>query len=337
MLPLPPFAYHRPRDLEEAVALLSELGPDAKLIAGGTDLLPNMKHGLLAPKHLIALDAISDLDRVEVLDDGSLSIGALTRLSDLAVHPTIRVLIPVLAEAAAEVASPQIRNMGTIGGNVCLDTRCVYYNQTQFWRSALGFCLKKDGDTCHVVKGGKQCVAACVGDTVPALIVLGAAARVLGPEGMRAVPLEALYTTPGSDHLKLARNEVIVRFEVPRPGERLRSGFFKLRLRRSIDFSSFSIAAALRLDGRTIQDLKLAAVALNSKPRVLNAEKLGVLGQDLTKEVMSHIGEQFQRRATPLDNINVDSQWRKEVIAVLVRRLLERVSAVGAQTASVSS
>lgn len=336
MLPLPPFQYHRPSRLDEALALLSAHGEEAKLIAGGTDLLPNMKHGLLAPKHLIALDGVAGLDAVQVLEDGTLRIGALIRLSALAAHPQVQAQSPALAEAASNVASPQIRNMGTLGGNICLDTRCVYYNQTQFWRSSLGFCLKKDGDACHVVKGGKQCVAACVGDTIPALIVLGARAHIAGPGGERVELIEALYTTPGNDHLKLQSNELITHVELPRPADSLRSGFFKLRLRKSIDFSSFSIAATLQLDGSVVQDLTLAAVALNSKPRVLRAEKLGIVGEQMTPELIAKLGEQFQRRAAPLSNINVDSQWRKAVIPVLVRRLLARLAGALEPTVGIS-
>ncbi|NNF38299.1 MAG: 4-hydroxybenzoyl-CoA reductase, partial [Gemmatimonadetes bacterium] len=164
MLRLPAYRYHAPRRLSDALELLARFGAEARVVAGGTDLIPNMKHGLFEPAHLIGLSRVDELHGIEV-SDGWLTIGAAETLSSIASHPAVVASTPALAEAARHVAGPQIRNRATIGGNLCLDTRCTYYNQTEFWREALGYCLKKDGDTCHVTRVGKKCVAAHSADT----------------------------------------------------------------------------------------------------------------------------------------------------------------------------
>ena len=175
MLMLPPYRYHRPASIDEAVALLAEHAGDVMPVAGGTDLIPNMKHRLFEPGHLVALKGIEELKGIRE-EDGWVRIGATETLSNVAADPTLRRRYPALAEAAGNVAGPQLRNMGTLGGNLCLDTRCTYYNQTAFWRDALGYCLKKDGTVCHVTRTGKKCVAAHSADTPPVLMVLDAVA-----------------------------------------------------------------------------------------------------------------------------------------------------------------
>src|SRR5438094_10628216 len=176
MLTLPPFEYHAPKTLDEAVTLLATHAGDVRVVAGGTDLIPNMKHRLFTPGHLVGLKSISDLAFVRE-EPGALRLGAMLTIAELARNERVRALFPSLSQAAEQIAGPQLREMGTLGGNICLDTRCVYYNQTYFWRKALGFCLKKDGTVCHVVKAGKKCVAAASNDTAPVLMTLGARVR----------------------------------------------------------------------------------------------------------------------------------------------------------------
>src|SRR6185369_13671175 len=189
------FDYHRPRTLDEALGLLSSLGPKAQLIAGGTDVLPNMKQGLFEPEHVVSIARLEELRGISLSSDGSaLLAGAGMKLHEIAESLLVQRMAPALAEAAGAVGGPHHRAMGTLGGNICLDTRCRYYNQTYFWRKALGFCLKKDGTVCHVVRGGSKCVAAASNDSAPALIALEAEIELLGPKGERRVPAADFYT-----------------------------------------------------------------------------------------------------------------------------------------------
>jgi 4-hydroxybenzoyl-CoA reductase subunit beta len=186
MLPLPGFELHAPASIESAVELFARHGEHAAIIAGGTDLVPGMKLGLRSPKHLVSLSKVPGLDVIERTDD-AIIIGAMTKLEAIARDPLVREHATALAEAAASVGGPHHRSMGTLGGNVCLDTRCRYYNQSHFWREALGFCIKKDGDVCHVVDGGRRCVATASNDTAGALVALGARISLVGPAAPRAL------------------------------------------------------------------------------------------------------------------------------------------------------
>src|SRR5580698_5687710 len=198
MLPLPIFDFHRPRTLEEAIRLLADLGPKAQIIAGGTDVLPNMKQGLFEPEHVVSVARLEELRGIALVDGGSaIAIGAGMKLAEIAGSLLVQRTAPALAEAAGLVGGPHHRAMGTLGGNICLDTRCRYYNQTYFWRKSLGYCLKKDGTVCHVVKGGAKCVAAASNDSAPALIALEAELLLLGPKGERTVPALDFYTADG--------------------------------------------------------------------------------------------------------------------------------------------
>src|SRR4051812_23588328 len=194
MLTLPPFQLHSPKSVAEAVALLGAHGAKAKLIAGGTDLVPNMKHRLFTPEHVIGLSEVSELKSLGERG-GALVIGAMVTITDLARDERVQAIFPSLSKAAAQIAGPQLREMGTVGGNLALDTRCVYYNQTHFWRKALGYCLKKDGTVCHVVKGGQKCVAAASNDTAPVLMTLEAGLDVIGPNTRPEIPTCHLFTS----------------------------------------------------------------------------------------------------------------------------------------------
>jgi 4-hydroxybenzoyl-CoA reductase subunit beta len=228
MLRLHEYAYHRPTSLAEAAAFLREHA-DALPIAGGTDLMPNMKHRLFTPRHLVALRGVAELHGVTVVnaagqavaedapDAVAVVIGACTTLSQLARHPLVRARFPALARAAGQVAGPQIRNQGTVGGNLCLDTRCTYYNQSFFWRQALGFCLKKDGDVCHVTRTGRKCVAAHSADTPPVLMTLGAVADLVSADGERTVPVEQFFVADGEWNTVRRRDELVARIRVPLP------------------------------------------------------------------------------------------------------------------------
>ena len=309
--------------------LVDRYGDDAMYVAGGTDLVPNMKHRLFTPGHLVALKGIGDLKGIEVKGD-HLDIGAGETLSSVAAHPEVRKRFSSLADAAGHVAGPQLRNAGTIGGNVCLDTRCTYYNQTEFWRKALGYCLKKDGTVCHVTKVGKKCVAAHSADTPPALITLDGEVEVRGPGGVRTVSVSDFFVPDGIWNARREPGEIVTRIRVPLPedGEgdegELRTGYAKLRQRDSIDFPLLTVAVAgwIAPDGR-VRKLRGVVTALGSRPRELTGWDEIAEGELLGDEVVEALAQRAHKQCRPLDNIIVDPDWRRAMVPVYVRRALE--------------
>ena len=323
MLRLPSYAYHRPRVLAEALGLLAEHGEAAMPIAGGTDLIPNMKHGLFAPAHLVALKGVAELHGIEERD-GELVIGAGETLAGVAAHPLVRAWAPSLAEAAGQVAGPQLRNAGTMGGNLCLDTRCTYYNQTRFWRKSLGFCLKKDGEVCHVTKVGKKCVAAHSADTPPVLMTLGAHVDLASAEGERTLPVEDFFVADGIWNSVRRPGELVVRIRVPRARPGSRAAFRKLRQRAAIDFPLLNVAAAADLDGDgAVTELRMVVSALGSRPRAISGLEKIAAGRRLTDEVIDAVAERAFQQCHPLTNIVLDPEWRRAMVPVYVRRTLE--------------
>lgn len=321
MLRLPPFAYHRPTTLDDALALLSEHAGDVMPIAGGTDLIPNMKHRLFEPGHLVALKQVDELHGIEV-DGDHIRIGAAETLHDVSTHPLVLRHLPSLAQAAGNVAGPQLRNMGTIGGNLCLDTRCTYYNQTPFWRQALGYCLKKDGDVCHVTKVGRKCVAAHSADTPPVLWTLGAAVDLAGPRGRRSVPVAEYFIADGIWNSVREHDEIVVAVRVPLPGPGLRTAFRKLRQRNAIDFPLLNVAVAAELEDDVVQDMRVVVSALGSRPRAITGLADIAAGRSLSDDVIEAVAQRAFQQCHPLTNIIVDSDWRRAMVAVEVRRAL---------------
>lgn len=321
MLTLPPFQYHSPKTVEEAVALLSAFGSEAKVIAGGTDLVPNMKHRLFTPAHLIGLRSIEGLDYIRERD-GIMRIGAMTTIATIAKSALVSQKISSLAKAANQIAGPQIREMGTLGGNLCLDTRCVYYNQTYFWRQALGFCLKKDGTVCHVVKAGRRCVAAASNDTAPVLMTLNAMVRLIGPQGVRDVPINQFYVPDGIVNSVLAPNELLVEVAVPIPEAGTILGYEKLRIRAAIDYPALTIALSARLQSkRKLQSIQLVVSALGARPHTVRQLE-GFRGSELNALLAAAIAQVAYKQCHPLTNINVDPTWRRQLLQVLIRRAL---------------
>ncbi len=322
MLRLPPFRYHRPRTVDEAVGLLDRWGSRALPVSGGTDLIPNMKHRLFTPDHLVALRQIPGM-RGFRRDGSALVIGGAESLASVARHPEVRRRFPSLASSAGQVAGPQLRNMGTLGGNICLDTRCTYYNQTEFWRDALGYCLKKDGDVCHVTRVGKKCVAAHSADTPPVLMTLGATVELAGPEGRREVGLNDFFLADGIWNSRRKPGEIVTRVRIPFPSRDSRAAYTKLRQRRSIDFPLLSVAvsADFQRSGRVCQIMGVVT-ALGARPRLLTGWARIALGRTLTTEVIEALAERAHRQCHPLENAIVDADWRRAMVPVQVRLAL---------------
>jgi 4-hydroxybenzoyl-CoA reductase subunit beta len=324
MLPLPPFSLHAPASIDEALALLARHGPDAALIAGGTDLLPNMKQGLTAPRHVVSLANVGALRGVTREGD-TLRIGAMTTLETIAASPMVREHARALAEAARAVAGPHHRRMGTLGGNLCLDTRCRYYNQTYFWREALGHCLKKDGTVCHVVAGGQRCVAAASNDTAPAAIALDGEIAIVGPNGARTTPVRGFYTADGVKNTRLEPGEIVTSLSVPIvPGRT--SAYEKLRRRGAIDFPLLGVAVRADVDAGVVRAFELVVSALAAKPRPVGKAAALALGKRLADVPFDAVGETARKECNPLPNVDGDVLWRREMIPVLVKRAAARLA-----------
>jgi 4-hydroxybenzoyl-CoA reductase subunit beta len=329
MLRLPRFEYHHATSLGDALALLAQHRGDARVIAGGTDLVPNMKHGLQGAAHLVGLGGLRELDFIREEAGGALAIGALTPLQRIADSSVVRARAPSLAEACGQVAGPQLRRMGTLGGNVCLDTRCVWYNQTYFWRRALGYCLKKDGTLCHVVAGGRRCVAAASNDSAPVLISLGARVTLASPAGTREVAMAEFYVADGITNTVRGEDEVLTHVWIPAPAAGLRTAFEKLRIRKAIDFPILNVAAAVDVGGDgTVRDIALVVSALAARPAQVKGARAAV-GRRLDDATIAAVAERAHKQCHPLTNINVDPDWRREMVPVLTRRALRRIAAAG--------
>ncbi len=321
MMTLPPLEVLRPESVQDAVEAL-RAHPGARVLAGGTDLVPNLKYGMYETRHLVALRGLSNELRY-VREAGDLRLGALCTIDELAQSDLLKARAPALAEACGQIAGPQLRRMGTLGGNLCLDTRCVYINQSYFWRSALGFCLKKDGTLCHVVAGGKRCVAAASNDTAPVLLALDASVRIVSPRGERVVPLREFYLADGLHNTILEPDELLVEVRIPPAAFGKRQAFLKLRTRAAIDFPALNLAVALETEASAVKSISLAVGALAARPVLIKGLD-DLLGRPADARFAEELGRRAQKQCKPLTNISVDPDWRRDILPVLVRRLVLR-------------
>lgn len=308
--------------LDAALAALSDHGSDAQLVAGGTDLVPSMKQGLFSPRVLIDLKGLRELDFIRFDRERGLEIGALSTISALAASPAIAREFPVLHEAAKTVASPLLRNMGTLGGNLCLDTRCLYYNQSEFWRGSLGGCIKKDGTVCHVAPGSATCWAAFSGDTAPALLALEATVELASPRGHREIPLAELFVNDGLVRLTKAADEIVTMVRVPAANAGWSGTYRKLRIRQSIDYPLAGVAVVMRkqADG-TCAGARIGLTAVNPAPKlVAAAERL--IGQSYDAALVEDVARQAIRVGKPLKTSASSMEYRRQMIQVFVRRAL---------------
>lgn len=330
MLRLNRFRYHRPTSAAEALALLADYGTEAMLMAGGTDVLPNIKHRVATPCHLIS---IRDLPELSGFDPAApvAWLGATTRLSDLEHDPRVRAIYPALADSARLISVPQVRGVATLGGNICLDTRCNYYNQSYEWRQGIGFCMKKDSPICHVAPGGDRCWAVASADTVPVLIALRAEAEIISAERARLVPLDAIYQDDGLQPTTLTFGEIVRGVRIPAP-DGYQTVYQKFRLRQSFDFPLVGIAVSLRRDDSgTVEDVRIVMTAVASFPERARAAEQLLRGACLTEETITAAGAAIFRQAKPMDNTAGTIFHRKRMARVLVERALRRLAGVSEQ------
>jgi 4-hydroxybenzoyl-CoA reductase subunit beta len=318
MMRLPPFKYLSPTSVAEAVLMLSSEGPGASVVAGGTDLYPNMKRRHQMPRTLVALRRVAELRGVHDTPAGGLRLGAATTLTAVERDARVRERYPGLWTAVRTISTPLLRNMGTIGGNVLLDTRCNYYDQNYEWRRTIDFCLKCDGDTCWTAPGSDRCWAVNSSDTVPVLIALGATARLASPRGSREVPLESLYREDGIAYVARERDEVLVDVTLPPPAG-VRSHYGKLRRRGAFDFPVLGVATAGRVLDGVLADVSIVLNGVGSAPvRARAAEDL-LRGRPLTEESIRAAADLAFKPAKPLDNTDFENAWRKKMVKVFVR------------------
>lgn len=321
MLRLPPFSYFEPRTVEEATTIAADHGERAFLLAGGTDLLPKLKRRQVDADVLVALPQIERLHAVQESNSGGFEIGAAVTLAEVGRHAAIAAAHPGYSAAAAQVSSPALREAGTIGGNLCVDTRCNYYDMSQEWRAAIGFCMKKDGDVCLVASGSTRCWAVSSSDTAPAAIALGATVVLAGPEGERELPASDLFRDDGIDFLAKQRHEVLVMLRLP-PADGLCSSYVKVSRRGSIDFPLAGAAAVLRMDGPAVEDCRIVLTAVGSRPVVAGKAAEFVTGKVLDQETAAEAGRLAAKIAKPLDNTDGSHVWRKRMVGSAVAQAL---------------
>jgi 4-hydroxybenzoyl-CoA reductase subunit beta len=324
MMRLPLFEFRSPRTLEEAVRILDGQGPSTMPLAGGTDLLPNMKRRQQVPRTLMSLRHVENLRQVQLSDSAS-RLGACLTLTDIAEDPRFRNGLTALAQASALVATPHIRNMATLGGNLCLDTRCNYYDQNYEWRKAINFCLKKDGTTCWVATGSSKCVAVSSTDTAPALIALGARVRLVSRSGEREVPLADLYNNDGINYIKRRPDEILAEVLLDSL-HGWKSTYWKLRRRGSFDFPVLSVATAARFSNQgVVEDARIVIGSAASRPLVAAEASNFLLDRSLNPETIAEAATLAARIAKPLDNTDFDMTWRKRVTAEFVTYALREL------------
>ena len=317
MMRLPLFEFRAPHTLEEAARILDGEGAKAVPLAGGTDLLPNMKRRQQVPKTLMSLRHIEELNRVQ-MDTSAFRLGACVTLADIAADTRFRNGLTALAQAASLVATPHIRNVATLGGNLCLDTRCNYYDQNYEWRKAIDFCLKKDGDTCWVAPGSPKCMAVSSTDTAPALIALGARVRLVSRSEQREVLLADLYNNDGLDFIKRKPNEILAEVLLDSL-HGWKSTYWKLRRRGSFDFPVLSVAASVRISAAgVVEDARIVIGSAASRPLVAAGAATFLVGRALNAESIAEAAVLAARIAKPLDNTDFDMSWRKKVTGEFV-------------------
>ena len=317
---LPEFKLLRPRTIEEAVDCVEKHAGNLRVLAGGTDLIPSMRQKLFEPEQVLDLRGVRALRGIRPQPDGGVEIGALTTLRAIERFDFLRQHYPVLTEAAATVASPVLRNMGTIGGNICLDTRCLWYNQSLTWRKGCGFCIKKDGDLCHVAPGGTKCWAVFSGDTPPALLCLNAEIEIASAGGTRRIKLSDFYTGLGDNYRKLQPNELVTRIFLPASAADYRGVYRKLRVRGSIDYPLAGVAVVIKRSNGHVSDARIGITAVNPAPLVVKGAGDLLTDKVIDEALAEAVGDLAAKTAKPLTTSALTPEYRREMIRVFTKR-----------------
>ncbi len=319
---MPEFKVHYPSSAAEAVALFKE-HDDARYVAGGTDLIVNIRRGIVAPHTLIDLAQIDEMNQIESDGNGGYRIGASVTLAELIKHKGIAKNYAAVVEAAAEIAAATHRQVATVGGNLCLDTRCVFYNQSEWWRSANNYCLKNQGETCHVAPAGEECFAVFSGDLAPALLVFAAEVEVTGPDGQRTVPLQDIYANDGRAHLLLEKGEILTTVVLP-DAAGMHSGYKKARVRDSIDFPLAGSAIALKKGANGVDEIRLALTGVKSCPVLVEGTD-AFEGKPLDDDALNALASLLPKQIKPMTSTFTPPGYRRKVAANLSKSLASQL------------
>ena len=318
---LPKFDYHVPQNIAEAVRIMGDAGPAGQFVAGGTDLYPNMKRRQQMPKTVISVMRLAELNQIAGDGQSGLRIGASVTLTDICYNPIVNRDYPVVAKAARTISTPILRNMGTIGGNLLLDTRCNYYDQNYEWRKGINFCLKKDGDVCWVAPGSSKCWAVQSSDLVPVMVAIGAKLRFASTLGERVVDAAGLYNDDGIDYLRKRPDELLVDIQLP-PTNGWRASYQKLRRRGAFDFPVLGVASWISTESDTVTDARIVLGGIAPSPVEIKEAATALIGKPLTDEPIRAAAEAAYIKARPLDNTDFVYQWRKQMARQYTLRAL---------------
>ena len=321
MMRLPKFEYRAPQTIAEAVKIMADAGPVGQFVAGGTDLYPNMKRRQQMPKTVISVMRLAELNQITGEGSGGLRIGASVTLTDICEHPIINRDYPVVAKAARTISTPILRNMGTIGGNLLLDTRCNYYDQNYEWRKGINFCLKKDGDVCWVAPGSSKCWAVQSSDLVPVMVAIGARLRFVSTLGERLIDAAGLYNDDGIDYLHKRPDELLVDVHLP-PTNGWRASYQKLRRRGAFDFPVLGVATWLKTDNSMVSDARIVLGAIAPAPMEVKEAANALIGKQFGEDQIQAAAEAAYVKARPLDNTDFVYQWRKQMARQYTLRAL---------------
>jgi 4-hydroxybenzoyl-CoA reductase subunit beta len=325
MMRLPEFTYRIPANIADAVRMIADAGPEAAFVAGGTDLYPNMKRRQQTPKTVISVMRLSGLHEIRGDASSGITIGAGLLLSEICEDDLIKTIWHVVARAAKLISTPLLRNMGTIGGNLLLDTRCNYYNQNYEWRRSVNFCLKKDGDTCWVAPGSHLCWAVQSSDLAPVMVAIGAKLKFVSVEGERIIEAKSLYNHDGIHYLNKRPDELLTEIHLP-PADGVRATYHKLRRRGSFDFPVLGVAAAVkRANDGTIENARVVLGGVAPAPVEVSEAREALIGNPLDTDQIHVAADACYIKARPLDNTDFVMGWRKQMTRTYVTRALEEL------------
>jgi 4-hydroxybenzoyl-CoA reductase subunit beta len=343
MMRLPKFEYRVPRTMAEAVKIVGDVGPTAQFVAGGTDLYPNMKRRQQTPRTVVSVMRVPELNQITGDGKSGIRIGASVTLTDIVEHPLINRDYPVIAHAARTISTPILRNMGTIGGNLLLDTRCNYYDQNYEWRKGINFCLKKDGDVCWVAPGSSKCWAVQSSDLVPVMVAIGAKFRLASTLGERMIDAAGFYNDDGIDYLKKRPDELLVDIHLP-PTNGWRASYQKLRRRGAFDFPVLGVAAWIQVEGQRSQaggtpavpveelpviDARIVLGGIAPSPVEIKEAGAALIGHAFDDDHIQAAAEAAYIKARPLDNTDFVMNWRKQMARQYTLRALRELAVLG--------